>query len=118
MLIRTLLTFFLHQGVSKPSKYTVLLDENGFNADQMQTLVYYLCFSCARTRNSISLPVALNYADLLAYRAKGWIKARAAMLTEAQKRPHGSANQEEIIATIGDKAVKPNHSVQRKQFYV
>jgi hypothetical protein len=44
--IKILFDFFgLAQGTSRPAHYHVLLDENGFSADALQTLTYNLCYT-------------------------------------------------------------------------
>jgi eukaryotic translation initiation factor 2C len=44
------------QGTSRPTKYQVLYDENGFSSDDLQALVYRLCFQYARSQRAVSLP--------------------------------------------------------------
>lgn len=36
------------QGTNKAAKYNVLYDENGFSADSMQLLTYWLCHTFCR----------------------------------------------------------------------
>ena len=57
-------------GTSRPSHYTVLYDENRFNADSMQALSYYLCHVYARATRSVSIPAPVYYADIVCSRAK------------------------------------------------
>jgi hypothetical protein len=43
----------------------VLLDENGFNADSLQTLTYNLCYNFARCTRAVSIVLPVYYAHLL-----------------------------------------------------
>jgi eukaryotic translation initiation factor 2C len=62
-----------HQGIlgtSKPAHYNVLLDENGFTADGIQSLSYALCHFYARCTRSVSIPAPIYYAHNVCTRAK------------------------------------------------
>lgn len=63
------------QGTSKPAHYHVLWDENKFTADELQTLTYFLCYTYCRSTRSVSIPPPCYYADLVAYRARQYLKA-------------------------------------------
>ncbi|KAI0255719.1 Piwi domain-containing protein [Lactifluus subvellereus] len=43
-------------GTSRPAHYNVLIDENNFTADGLQSLTYALCYVIARTTRSVSVP--------------------------------------------------------------
>lgn len=58
------------QGTSRPTHYHVLLDENGFNANQLQSLSYNLCYLYARCTRSVSLVPPVYYANLVCIRAR------------------------------------------------
>lgn len=58
------------QGTSKPAHYTVLHDDNNFDADELQELSYHLCYTYGKCNRSISIPAPVMYADLACYRAK------------------------------------------------
>ncbi|PKY52662.1 Piwi-domain-containing protein [Rhizophagus irregularis] len=57
-------------GTSRPTHYQVLYDENGFDADRLQTLSYNLCHTYARCTRAVSLVPPVYYAHLAATRAK------------------------------------------------
>ena len=58
------------QGTSRPTHYYVIWDDNEFRSDELQKLTYYLCHVYAKCNRSISIPAAVQYAHLAAYRAR------------------------------------------------
>lgn len=59
--------FFLNahaaiQGTSKPVKYTVILDENGFTSDGLQLMLYHMSWTYQRATRSVSIVPACYYA--------------------------------------------------------
>ncbi|KAG9286308.1 hypothetical protein G9A89_014295 [Geosiphon pyriformis] len=58
------------QGTSRPCHYHVLLDENHFIPDDLQTLSYNLCYLYARCTRAVSLVPPVYYAHLICKRAR------------------------------------------------
>lgn len=58
------------QGTSRPAHYHVVHDENNFDADELQTLSYHLCYTFARCTRSVSIVTPAYYAHLVAFRAR------------------------------------------------
>lgn len=57
-------------GTSRPAHYNVLLDENNFSPDGLQSLSFALCHVYARSTRSVSIPAPVYYADIVCSRAK------------------------------------------------
>lgn len=58
------------QGTNRPSKYTVLIDENKMTADQLQNYIFRLSHGYARCTRSVSMVNSAYYAHLLAFRGR------------------------------------------------
>ncbi|XP_031627620.1 protein argonaute-2 [Contarinia nasturtii] len=62
------------QGVAKPTKYCILLDEADHNIDDLQALTYNLCHLFTRCNRTVSYPAPTYYAHLAAYRGRVYIE--------------------------------------------
>jgi eukaryotic translation initiation factor 2C len=58
------------QGTNRPSKYTVLHDDNNLTADQLQGYIFRLSHGFARCTRSVSMVNSAHYAHLLAFRGR------------------------------------------------
>ncbi|KAH7055312.1 Piwi domain-containing protein [Linnemannia elongata] len=58
------------QGTSRCAQYCVLYDENKFSSDDLQQLTFNLCHVYSRCSKATSIVPAVQYAHLLAYRAR------------------------------------------------
>ncbi|KAI8363651.1 Piwi domain-containing protein [Mortierella sp. GBAus27b] len=61
------------QGTSRSTFYHVLLDENKFTSDSLQSLTYNLCHVYSRCPKALSIVPAVQYAHMLAYRARYYL---------------------------------------------
>jgi len=56
------------KGTSRPTKYTVLVDDIGFTADEIQQFCFHQCFTFARCARAVSIVPTVYYAQLYALR--------------------------------------------------
>uniref|UniRef100_A0A0E0D4L9 Piwi domain-containing protein n=1 Tax=Oryza meridionalis TaxID=40149 RepID=A0A0E0D4L9_9ORYZ len=98
------------KGTSRPTHYHVLLDENGFKADTLQTLTYNLCYTYARCTRAVSIVPPAYYAHLGAFRARYYM--------EDEHSDQGSSSS---VTTRTDRSTKPlpeiRENVKRFMFY-
>ncbi|GAA5992363.1 hypothetical protein JCM10908_000447 [Rhodotorula pacifica] len=63
------------KGAAKPTRYVVLLDENGYKSDELQKMTNSLSFSFARATRSTSLVPPAYYADIVATKARSFVSS-------------------------------------------
>jgi hypothetical protein len=61
------------QGTTRPCHYYVVWDENGFNADTMQTLTHEVSYLFARATKAVSLCSPAYYADIACERGRCYL---------------------------------------------
>ncbi|KAL8550273.1 hypothetical protein ACS0TY_008915 [Phlomoides rotata] len=75
------------KGTSRPIHYHVLWDENKFTSDEVQKLVYNLCYTFVRCTKPISLVPPAYYAHLAAYRGRLYLDRSDCTSTSTISRP-------------------------------
>ncbi|KAG9133575.1 hypothetical protein Leryth_016526 [Lithospermum erythrorhizon] len=113
------------QGTSRPAHYHVLWDENGFSADDLQTLTNNLCYTYARCTRSVSIVPPAYYAHLAAFRARFYMEPETSDSGSMASAPAGGRGMGPGRNTRapgpGSAAVRPlpalKESVKRVMFY-
>jgi eukaryotic translation initiation factor 2C len=61
------------RGVTRPTKYTIIYNENKLTNDEVQVLTFHLCHLFTRCNKSVSYPAPTYFAHRAADRAKGYL---------------------------------------------
>ena len=61
------------QGTTRPAHYSVIKDDVGFSADQLERFTLNLCYYFARCTRAVSVCPPAYYADLLAERGRAYL---------------------------------------------
>jgi eukaryotic translation initiation factor 2C len=105
-------------GTSKPTHYYVLWDEHRFTSDQLQRLIYELCFTFARCTKPVSLVPPVYYADLAAYRGRMFQEAMELSLGSAASPSSSSSTSLSSVSSFGDRFCKLHPELENVMFFV
>lgn len=102
-------------GTSKPTHYRVLYDDLHFTSDQLQKLIYDMCFTMVRCTKPVSLVPPVYYADLAAYRGRIYYEA----LTAGQYPPSvGSSSSSSSVISMDESFFKLHAALENEMFFV
>ena len=108
------------QGTSRPSHYHVLVDENSFGANALQSLCYRLSYLYCRATRSVSIVPPVYYAHLAAFR--GRILARdmyhSDTMSTFSRGTGGSGGTAGSGAFIQPKPIKVAEALKDRLFFV
>jgi len=99
------------QGTVRPSHYHVLMDENKFQADQLQILTHHLCYLFCRCTRSVSVCPPAYYAHLAAERGRLLCSAYSSSGSETESAASGQAGQKLEIDQV-------NAAISGRMFFV
>ncbi|KAK3009949.1 hypothetical protein RJ639_011392 [Escallonia herrerae] len=108
-------------GTSKPTHYYVLYDDHGFTSDQLQKLIYNLCFTFARCTKPVSLAPPVYYADLVAYRGRMFQEVVMELQSPASASSASSSSvtsSYSSAASFDDRFYKLHPELQNIMFFV
>ncbi|KAJ8758758.1 hypothetical protein K2173_000479 [Erythroxylum novogranatense] len=102
-------------GTSKPTHYQVLWDEHGFTSDQLEKLIYNMCFTFARCTKPVSLIPPVYYADLAAYRGRLYYEA---LEGQAPSSASSSSSTLSSAVSLDDQFFKLHADLENSMFFV
>ncbi|KAM5587205.1 hypothetical protein ABKV19_005911 [Rosa sericea] len=111
-------------GTSKPTHYYVLWDEHSFTSDQLQKLIYDLCFTFARCTKPVSLVPPVYYADLVAYRGRLYHETMTAGLSpgsvtsSSSSASSSSAPSTLSVGSLDDRFYKLHADLENIMFFI
>jgi len=85
------------QGTTRPTHYTVVQDDNGFKADQLQGLTHGMAYLFARATKAVSLVPPAYYADLACERGRCYLNQLLNAFDGATSIKSGSTSEEDVI---------------------
>ncbi|WVZ21727.1 hypothetical protein V8G54_000271 [Vigna mungo] len=109
---------FSHKGISgtsKPTHYHVLWDEHKFTSDDLQKLIYEMCFTFAKCTGPVSLVPPVYYADLAAYRGRVYYEA----MNEAKSDRSATTVSSSSFSALNDEGCYKLHpDVENLMFFI
>ncbi|XP_041027894.1 protein argonaute 2-like [Juglans microcarpa x Juglans regia] len=105
-------------GTSKPTHYHVLWDDHRFTSDQLQKLIYELCFTFARCTKPVSLVPPVYYADLVAYRGRLYYEAMIEGRSPVSTSSASSSSSSSSLASFDQNFFKLHASLENIMFFV
>lgn len=100
------------KGTSRPTHYHVLWDENKFTSDELQKLVYNLCYTFVRCTKPVSLVPPAYYAHLAAYRGRLYLDR-----SEAAASTRGSSTMSRAAPPKATPLPRLSENVRKLMFY-
>ncbi|KAG8066276.1 hypothetical protein GUJ93_ZPchr0004g39746 [Zizania palustris] len=110
-------------GTSRPTHYYSLWDKNRFNSDELQKLVYNLCFVSARCISArcikpLSLATPIYYADLAAYRGRLYYDGMMASQFHDQGPSSSAASSSAGASDYSKNFRKPHKDLEDNMFFI
>ena len=105
-------------GTSKPTHYYVLWDEHGFTSDELQKLIYHMCFTFVRCTKPIALVPPVYYADLVAYRGRLYYEAVVEGQSPASATSSSSSSSLFSAASLDPNFFKLHADLENIMFFV
>ncbi|KAJ9174711.1 hypothetical protein P3X46_013327 [Hevea brasiliensis] len=107
-----------HIGTSKTAHYHVLWDENGFTSDELQELIYAMCFTCAQCTKPVSLVPPVWYADRAAYRGRLYHDSIEWYQSSASTPSSSSPPSRSSMASFDEQLYKLHPNLENSMFFI
>lgn len=105
-------------GTSKPTHYYVLSDDHNFTSDQLQKLIYQMCFTFARCTKPVSLVPPVYYADLVATRGRMFQEAMLEQYPPSNMSSSSLVSSASSSASFDDASYKLHAALQDIMFFI
>lgn len=105
------------KGTSRPSHYTVLVNEEGVKTQNLQELAYALCHCFSRATRSVKMPAPVYYADLVCRRARFHFDQTIGY-EEIDERSSDSHGRGEKISLLEEHFHHINSRLQQSMYFV
>lgn len=108
-------------GTSKPTHYYVLSDDHNFTSDQLQKLIYQMCFTFARCTKPVSLVPPVYYADLVAFRGRMFQEVMVEMQpppSTMSSKSFASSASTSSTASLDDSFYKLHEDLEDNMFFI
>ncbi|XP_068324865.1 protein argonaute 2-like [Pyrus communis] len=106
-------------GTSKPTHYHVLRNDHRFTSDQLQKLIYDLCFTFARCTKPVSLVPPVYYADLVAYRGRLYYESTEGQSPASVSSSSSSSTYSPLsVASLDQRFCKLHADLENMMFFV
>ncbi|KAK7246096.1 hypothetical protein RIF29_40955 [Crotalaria pallida] len=113
-----LCSYFGSLGTSKPTHYHVLWDEHKFTSDELQKLIYEMCFTFARCTKPVSLVPPVYYADLAAYRGRLYHEARTGTLRSTASSTFKGSSSVSPTASFEQRFYRLHADLENIMFFI
>ncbi|KAF8699513.1 PAZ protein, partial [Rhizoctonia solani] len=90
------------QGTARPTHYTVVYDENGFDSDGIQGLTHGMAYLFVRATKAVSVVPPAYYADLACERGRCYLYELLNASEGAASIKSGSSSDEEVLKKAHD----------------
>lgn len=90
------------QGTARPVHYHVIMDEMGVPINDLQKMIYWQCYSYARSTTPVSLHPAVYYAHLACNRARAHEREPGGAPDRSGPQGHANVREREARGESGD----------------
>lgn len=105
-------------GTSRPTHYYSLMDEHNYSSDDLQKLIYNLCFVFARCTKPVSLATPVYYADLAAYRGRLYYEGMTMAFPTQERGSSSSSSSSAAAPAPAPEFPRLHEDIQNNMFFI